>query len=247
MGDDDQHKQAEPTFGRVPKKTGKTVTLKMALGKEKIESSQTVARTIYRIVLINGYQYCRPHLMASCHLCSVDNAPYNERVDEERSKLGIRLGGDDKLNSISTRCRQEVLTIFSKRNSELKSLAEKYGNNHAKTNPEAFADFKRNAIREEQEYNGNFLPEVDRLIQEGISQCAYWACQNPSAPNLRFCAGCRLVKYCCVEHQALDWEWEHKGECLIPQFLKDEYKEDRERNYNGEYDIGRQHSPELTA
>jgi hypothetical protein len=96
---------------------------------------------------------------------------------------------------------------------------------------------------DERKINERFLSENDEFLKnEGADQCCYWACKTPNGREeqdlkLMTCTGCGIVKYCCKEHQKLDWKWEHKGECTLnlPEFLKQEIALDREKNLKGDY------------
>ena len=87
-----------------------------------------------------------------------------------------------------------------------------------------------------------FLAENDHVMKnQGASQCCYWACKTPNGCDggkLLKCSACGIAKYCCKEHQQLDWKWEHKGECTasLPGWLKEEMEQDRLRNLKGDYD-----------
>ena len=87
-----------------------------------------------------------------------------------------------------------------------------------------------------------FLPEVDDVKSRGVSQCCYWACKTPTGigeeKKLLKCTGCGIAKYCCKEHQKLDWSWEHKGECTVnlPAWFVAEMEQERLDNINGNYE-----------
>jgi hypothetical protein len=103
--------------------------------------------------------------------------------------------------------------------------------------------FMEESVAEERELNDKFLAETDEIMQnQGASQCCYWACKTPHGNDgrpLSRCTGCKIVKYCCKEHQALDWDWEHKAECtsVLPDWYKAELEADRERNLRGDYGV----------
>jgi hypothetical protein len=49
----------------------------------------------------------------------------------------------------------------------------------------------------------------------GIKRCALPACAatEPHARAFKRCARCRVVAYCCPEHQAADWKRHKRAEC----------------------------------
>lgn len=98
--------------------------------------------------------------------------------------------------------------------------------------PQHMERLQRSARVDERQLNDQYLKEVKEIE---ATQCCYWACEQPNAPNLSKCAGCHIVKYCCKEHQAKDWAWEHKGECKRPTYLKEEYEDAGRRNLAGDY------------
>lgn len=222
-------RKPEPSCNRVMK-GGKSVTLKMSIGRKAFDNDKVLSRMLYEGMLVNGAQYCRPHLLTRCHLCEIDYGSINEEADEERRRLGLRPCGDAALNARAdkwgTLTSSKVMEVQIQR--EL--LVKTYGRNHLKTHPEQWQNYKKNASESERQINDEFLAE-----EIEVSQCCYWACEQPDAAGLRTCAGCGIVKYCCKEHQAKDWAWEHKGECKLPTFLKQEYEEDQRRYLSGNY------------
>jgi hypothetical protein len=50
----------------------------------------------------------------------------------------------------------------------------------------------------------------------GKPNCAHCGCGDTESSKLKFCARCRSVRYCCVDHQKLDWP-EHKKVCKALQ------------------------------
>lgn len=225
--------QKEPTANRVPKGDGST-TLKMSVGKKVLANKDHqggLARIMYGVIIINGAQYCRPHLLERCHLCQVDHRTVNEETNEERQRLGLRPCGDHALNERSTKWGNLTTSKILEHKLEVERLVNTYGRDHAQTHPEHWREFMRKAAASEREINDEFLADDPE-----VSQCCYWACENPNTSELRTCSGCAIVKYCCKEHQAQDWSWEHKGECRLPEFLKQEYEEDRKRNLAGNYE-----------
>lgn len=185
---------------------------------------------IYEGMLVNGAHYCRPHLLTRCHLCEMDYDSINEEANEERRRLGLRPCGDAALNARANKWGTITKNKLMELKLEGEVLVQTYGRNHAETNPEHWQNCMRNASESEREINDEFLAE-----EIEVSQCSYWACEQPDAAGLRTCTGCGIVKYCCEDHQAKDWVWEHKGECKLPTFLKQEYDEDRRRYLGGNY------------
>ena len=162
-------------------------------------------------------------------------------MDEERHGLGLRLGGDPRLNERSARWHQYIVEKQMCSKPQHETLIARYGKDHAVTHPEHWQKFVRDSKAEEKEINDRFLTENDEIQQKkGTSQCCYWACETPDGRQdkaLLKCTGCGIVKYCCKDHQKLDWTWEHKGECTtnLPQFFKNDIEEDRQRNLSGDY------------
>jgi hypothetical protein len=227
----DEETQPEPRANRIEKGSG-TVTLKMSIGKKKLHSDRATARMFCNQIIINGKTYCRPHLMERCHLCEVDYASLNEEVQEERDRLGLRSIGDARLNEKSDYWGEII------RDKQMSMMLESESLKRIKqTDPVRFNLLWRQMAaqgkKDERALNDRFLADIAGLQ---ASQCCYWKCQSPSAPKLLLCTGCRIVKYCCAEHQQLDWQWEHKGECRIPDFLNKEFQEDRARNLAGNYE-----------
>lgn len=224
-------KKPEPSFNRIAK-GGKSVTLKMSIGRKKLESDKGLARMMYQVMLVNGAQYCRPHLLTRCHLCEVDHDSLNEEANEERRRLGLRPCGDAALNARAEKWGSLTKSKLMEQILQRDILVQTYGKNHAETHPEHWQNWAKNASETERAINDELLAE-----EIEVSQCAYWACDAPNASDLRTCTACGIVKYCCKDHQVKDWSWEHKGECRIPAFLKQEYGEDRRRNIAGNYDL----------
>jgi hypothetical protein len=226
---------SEPTTNRIIKDNGKNVSLKISIGKKKLHSDKEMARMFYGTMIINGAQYCRQHLMIRCHLCEVDNT--DDEADDERDCLHLRPCGDARLNAAGEKWKSLVVSKTLDQKLQLDLLIQRYGKNHAQTNPGQWLNFQREASADERQINNQFLTECKELFSQGASQCCYWACDNPDAPKLLRCAGCKIAMYCCKDHQAKDWAWEHKGECQIPQFLKEEFEYDRQRHVAGDYTL----------
>ena len=111
-------------------------------------------------------------------------------------------------------------------------------NGGKRPDPFEWRDLQTELRAKEQKLNERFLADVDKTMNEGASQCCYYACANPAVEKLYKCAGCGIAKYCSKKHQKLDWQWEHKLECTksTPQFVLDEIQSDRERHLRGDYD-----------
>lgn len=208
--------------------------LKVAFGgKKKLHASDNkeMARMLCTKFVINGVQYCRPHLMLSCHLCEENNCFMREEVDEERRSLGLRPGGDPRINY---RAERWYATIVK----EQMEAKHKFGELGDRADPFDRMDLMKELKANEKKLNERFLADADRALSEGASQCCYYACANPAVETLYSCSGCGIVKYCSKKHQALDWKWEHKVECTksVPQFVLDEIQSDHERHVRGDYD-----------
>ena len=208
------------------------------MGKSKLHADPETARLVYGKLVLNGVSYCRPHLMLRCHLCEDDSFVLREEVDCERAQLALRPGGDPMLNRKAEKWGELTLTMTKQAMAKVQVLIDTYGKDHAQTHPWQWQKFMAEANEEERELNDRFLADVQASFDEGASQCCYWACENPDADTLLRCAGCRLAKYCCKEHQKKDWQWEHKGEChsQLPQYIKDDIEQDRQRNLHGDYE-----------
>lgn len=212
------------------------------MGKKKMASeSKDCQRLMYDDIMINGVPYCRRHLMIKCHLCQVDKGYVHYNTNAERKLLGLRMGGDPGLNSRSERWSDLVDAEKMKGVLQRDNLNLRYGPDHIKTHPQYWVQFMKESKIKEREINDEFLAENDDImLTKGTSQCCYWACTTPSGrdgnPLLR-CTGCKIVRYCCKEHQSLDWKFEHKGECTcsLPDWYNEELQRDRERNLRGDY------------
>ena len=211
------------------------------MGKKKLHENPDLARMLYKSFVLNGVDYRRRHLLIRCHLCADDGNRLKDEADEERSRLGLRPGGDPRLNARAEEwgnLTKDMLFAF-----DLKRdlIIQKYGKNHGQTHPEHWQKLCRELAVDERALNDRFLAETDELFaNQGASQCCYWDCKTPDGQEnnkLFKCTGCGIAKYCCKEHQKLDWAWEHKGECTanVPDFFKREMEQNREMNLRGDY------------
>jgi hypothetical protein len=194
----------EPQANRIwDDRKGRSTTMKM-LTKDK-ELQKLLASQF----TINGCLYCRSHLKASCHICEVDFESSNDDADAERRELGLRPVGDPALNAASDAFAQEVLGKRLEAQLTMEGLQQRAGGD-AEMQQRGFGGITQEMGDKESELNQRFL------TLPACSQCAYWKCKTPApAANdpLLKCGACKVVKYCCQEHQRADWTWEHKGEC----------------------------------
>ncbi|GFH61089.1 hypothetical protein CTEN210_17565 [Chaetoceros tenuissimus] len=241
--------QQEPAVQRVVE-NGTNKSLKMSIGIKKLHSSEMnsemkdMARTICNAFVINGVQYCRAHLMICCHLCEVNYDSLRDEVNDERARLLLRPGGAPSINEMADKwqeCISEQLLLLQLETDDLRS---QYGGDT--DHPEYLAkwhEYMKAKKFDEREINNRFLSENNEFLKnKGANQCCYWACKTPNGREeqefqLRKCTGCGIVKYCCKEHQKLDWKWEHRGECTsnIPEFVQKEITMDRIKNLVGDY------------
>lgn len=233
----------EPKSGRVEQDDGTYKSLNMSIGKKKLHAKgpEGLAQMMYGTMIINGVQYCRRHLILSCHLCRAEYTPLKHEVDDERERLGLRCGGDPMLNERAEKWGEYIQGKNMQKTLQRDMLIQRYGTNHAQTHPQHWTQLTTEWNAEEREINDRFLPEVDSVKNQGVTQCCYWACKTPNGlgeeKKLLKCTGCGIAKYCCKEHQLLDWKWEHKGECTVnvPDWLNEEMEQDHLRNLNGDY------------
>ncbi len=243
---EDPTPQKEPTANRVVGH-GTNKSLKISIGKKKLHSDEMkeMATEIYSGFVINGVEYCRRHLMIYCHLCRVNGQTLHEKVDRERIQLHLRNGGDPRINDRAYRWKDYSSEKQLQQQLQRDMLIYKYGKNHAKTHPEHWEKLWKEWDDDQLKINNRFLKENDEFMKnEGASQCCYWGCKTPNGienKKLLKCTGCGIVKYCCPEHQKLDWKWEHRGECTssIPDYIKCDIEHDREKNLNGDYSTNR--------
>jgi hypothetical protein len=226
---------AIPEVQRVVDERGNR-TLKLSIGKKRLHGDPSLGRLVYANFLLNGLQYCRPHLMIYCHLCEENNQPLRDEVDAEREALGIRLGGDPRINATAEEWKNYIQEKQLETTLKGDLIRQMYGKGDAQTYEKQWETFMGESKAEEAEINDRFLAKVKATFDEGASQCCYYACAKPDAEKLFRCAGCGVAKYCSKDHQLKDWSWEHKGECTsnIPQFVKDEMEQDRQRNLRGD-------------
>jgi hypothetical protein len=221
-----------PEANRVVK-DGKNQSLKLSMLTKIHGGDEVLARVILDNFVINGAPYCYPHLQIYCHICEKNFESCHDDVNEERMRLGLRPGGDP----VITHRAQEWSTYIQLKqlgmHEEIKLLALQYG---GQIPPHIWSHQNREMNITERDINQEFMQRVTQTLQEGASECCYWACQKPKT-KLFACAGCRIAKYCCKDHQQKDWKWEHRGECYskLPQFLKEEVTDLRERNLQGDF------------
>jgi hypothetical protein len=214
------------------------LSLKLSIGKEKMHADPWMSRQMYNNAFyINGAQYCRPHLLFRCHLCEVDCNDLKEEVDEERRQLGLRPSGVENFNQYADkwgfRTKEALLTMTLQ-----DDLARQMnGKDYYTKNPHLWQERRREMDEIERDINVPFLQEVAEMKEMGATECCYWACTTPNGDNLLRCVGCKIARYCCKEHQAKDWKWEHRGECTVnvPEFVLDEIEGDRQRHLSGDY------------
>jgi len=177
--------------------------------------------------------------MLYCHICEESNKFLQEEVNAERSALGLRVGGDPMFNEKADKWMEFINAKQMEGRLKNDLLIQKYGKEFTKTHPEHWQKFACESKDQEREINDEFLKDVKATFDDGASQCCYYACDKPDADKLFRCAGCGIAKYCSKAHQKSDWGWEHKGECTsqVPQFIRDEIEEDRNRNLAGNYDV----------
>jgi hypothetical protein len=229
--------------------------LKNSVGKKKLhkDENRVLARICYQSFVINGVQYCRPHLLVKCSLCEEDNVSLQEECDAERQLLGLRQGGDPHLNARAERWHEEITDAQLYGTLKANQVRMMYSESYRKAHPREFAVEWRNMMVElntkEKDLHDRLLAEAARTVKEGASECCYWACAEPSGASadalaeekstkLFRCSGCGVAKYCSKEHQMMDWKWEHKMECSksVPQFFLEEIEEDRRRHLRGDYE-----------
>lgn len=226
---DDNDYQVYPTSNRV-EKGNKTVTLKMSIGKAKLEKNPDLAHLVYNTMVINGCQYCRPHLLVRCHLCAVDSNEVNEEVDYERDILELRPCGIRQLNERAEKWGSLTKNKLLEQQLERDIMRQMNGEDYYIQNPEKWEQHAVRLKQEERQINEEFFQDPPK-----IEQCCYFACESPDAEKLLTCSGCGIVKYCCKDHQAKDWLWEHKGECRLPDFVKKKHEAERIRHLAGDY------------
>mmetsp|Transcript_5550 Transcript_5550/g.10570 ORF Transcript_5550/g.10570 Transcript_5550/m.10570 type:complete len:277 (+) Transcript_5550:2-832(+) len=211
-------------------------SLKIEMGGRKaLLADRDLARMCYQSFVLNGVQYCRPHLLIYCHLCEENNGCVREDCDAERRELGLRPGGDPRLNARAENWEAEISEAQLQGRLKGDLLRMRSG---GRPSPSDWSEMTNELKTKEIALKKRLLADVETTFDEGASQCCYWACAEPDEVKLFKCSGCGIAKYCSKEHQALDWKWEHKVECTqsVPQFFLDEIKSDRARHLYGDYD-----------
>lgn len=229
---------AEPTQNRCQDK-GKNQSLKLSIVKQvpfDDPENADMARAMLDILQIQGKCYCRRHIMTRCHICELTYEHINDEVDTERMDLGLRESGDPRLNEFAERWGDYIQEKQMELRLSQDITLQMEGKDYYKNNPDKWLALKQSRKQEEREINDRFFSELTELRAQGTSQCCYWNCQTPDEAKFR-CSGCKMVKYCSKECQQKDWKWEHKGECdgRVPQFLKEEYEQELQRNLAGDY------------
>lgn len=230
----------EPTENRIPKKGGGTRSIrsKMLLERHKDPEPDDLRRELYKTIVINGVEYCRMHLLIRCHFCEVDFRGSRDAVEEERERLGLRQGGDAHVDRFSEKWVNEVEGKTLQMTLEDDVTRLQYGQDYYAKNPHRWNERIKQLSEDERKLNDSLLRELAELKGKGAGSCCYWACKNPSsADRLLTCAGCKFHKYCCREHQALDWKWEHRAECSanVPKVLLDEMEATLAKQLAGDY------------
>lgn len=212
-------------------------SLKIGMGKKLLRSDRNMSRMCYESFIINGIQYCRPHLLTTCHLCKVSNEHLRDDCDSQRLELGLREGGDPALNRRADQWTERIHGEQLTGQLRFDELRLRLGGD-LRLHPREWNRLKAELRAKERQLNDELLADVAKTLKQGASQCCYWACAEPAADKLLRCGGCGVAKYCSKEHQAMDWRWEHKLECSksTPRFVLDEIESDRERNLRGDYE-----------
>ncbi|KAL3917651.1 MAG: hypothetical protein SGILL_004615, partial [Bacillariaceae sp.] len=160
---------------------GTTKSLKMSMGKKMLlaKENEALARELYTYMNINGIQYCRRHLMVRCHLCEVDATHTQDGANEDRDNLGLRRGGDPRLNERAERWHEEILTKQFEARIKIDTMNAMYGQGTTEQ-AEQFQQMKTDSKADEREINDRFLKENEVILKnQGASTCCYWACQTP--------------------------------------------------------------------
>jgi MYND finger len=175
--------------------------------------------------------------MISCHLCEQSHEFARDECDEEREELGLRPGGDRRLTQHSELWGDEVRRRMMLMRSDMEMVRLEKGVDHYQKHPQEWAAKGAELKADERELNDGFLAAVAEVTALGASQCCYWGCDAPDAQELSRCSGCKIVKYCCAEHQKADWTWSHRVECSarVPKLLSTHYATQREAHLRGEY------------
>lgn len=230
----------EPTANRTITPSGRSKTTRMHLLKTlKQPGNETLASEMFASILINGAEYCRAHLLSRCHLCEKDYGGYSrECLEEERQELGLLPGGDRRVDRFNEKWGSRVEDAQFLNMLQLDIACMQHGPNHFQENPHLLNGHAQKLKAEERNINDSFFIELKELKEQGASQCCYWACDNPNFGEKLFtCAGCKFNKYCCKEHQSLDWTWEHRAECAatVPKHVLAEIEAKMKRHLAGDY------------
>jgi len=199
--------------------------------------NEKLAMDLYHSVLVNGVEYCRTHLLLRCHLCQLDFRSLREEVEMEREELDLRPGGDSRLDHFSDKWESKVEEPSLLRALQGDIACIQYGPRDLVEEAQKMNEYINNLPQDDRAMNAEFMRELKELKSKGVSECAYWACENPSTDKLLVCAGCKFHKYCCKDHQRLDWVWEHRAECTpnVPKCVLVEVEATMKRNLAGDY------------
>jgi hypothetical protein len=165
---------------------GLTPTPKKRFRKGAEGAAKDVLSLVFASVVINGGTYCRRHLLICCDECGIDYKTLHDEANVLRIQHHVRPVGDSGLDAVSERIRDSMFADLCEFDADSEAQALA---TEAKAAPSAAA---------------------------ACTECAYYACVNPTAPNLSACNRCHVVKYCSKECQTQDWKWEHKYECVDP-------------------------------
>jgi hypothetical protein len=154
-------------------------------------------------VAINGVNYCHAHLQIYCHICELDLSQLHEEVNEEWERMGLRPGGDPRLTGRA----KEWMSLIVPKQQEMRLQTEFLASQDVggTVPPDAWRRLCAERDMVEGKVNDGFMAKLQQTLDEGVSQCCYWACETPRSEKLFKCGGCGLVKYCSKGHQRLDW------------------------------------------
>ena len=192
---------------------------------------------LYRTVSINGVEYCRAHLLLRCHLCELDFHDTQEAVEMEREDLELQPGGDARVDDFSAKWESKMEEYAFLLSLQRDMAGIQYGPRDLVEAAQEMTEQMKHRAVNERSLNDEFFADLKELRTKGASKCCYWACENHSSNKLLVCTGCKFHKYCCKEHQALDWTWEHRAECTVnvPQCVLDDMAAEMERHLSGDY------------